>query len=515
MITPFLSQRDLAQQDQLFFQRPIGRLFLLSFLFIAAFGIRLYHLNEPPLDFHPTRQYWSAHIARYYYLEATPLIPESRKEVARINREISGVLEPPIMPFLASIAYRLAGEENLWFPRFFSVLFWLIGGVFLYLLAKDLISEDAALCTTAFYLFLPYGVSASRSFQPDPLMLMVGLASIFAIVQNHLQPSRERLIIAATLSALAILIKPTILFVIFGAFVSLAIFKQGLHNIVASSNNIVFAVVSLLPAIIYYGMGIDTTRNIKLTFLLHLYGDPFFWKSWFNLIETVIGQTALLLALVGVLMFRDGWQKALLVGLWIGYLIFGLVFNYHIHTHDYYHLQLIPVVALSLGSLGALILDGLRRSSTRWYWHLAIAGILIMAVLLSIRKTAWSLSHPEFKSHVRIAKEIGEAVNHNSRTIFIAKFYGEPLRYYGEFAGLSWPNADDVRQEQLVGRATISVEERLRTLMSKYSAEYFVVADFEEFEAQQDLKQFLIRRFPLVAESSHYLIFDLTSDSKR
>ena len=35
------------------------------------------------------------------------------------------------------------------------------------------------------------------------------------------------------------------------------------------------------------------------------------------------------------------------------YFLFGLIFSYSIHTHDYYHLQFIPAVALSLGALAA------------------------------------------------------------------------------------------------------------------------------------------------------------------
>lgn len=44
-----------------------------------------------------------------------------------------GVLEPPVIEVVVAAAYRLAGGERFWIPRIVSSLFWLGGGVALYL----------------------------------------------------------------------------------------------------------------------------------------------------------------------------------------------------------------------------------------------------------------------------------------------------------------------------------------------------------------------------------------------
>src|SRR5262245_17544123 len=83
------------------------RMLIVGFLFVAAFGIRLYHINEPPLNFHSTRQYRSLIIARGYYFDSATSIPEGDKQIARYSRQKQGILEPPIMEFLVAIGYRM------------------------------------------------------------------------------------------------------------------------------------------------------------------------------------------------------------------------------------------------------------------------------------------------------------------------------------------------------------------------------------------------------------------------
>src|SRR6059058_1410757 len=73
------------------------RLLIITMLFIIAFGIRLYHIDEPPLNFHATRQYRSLLIARGFYFETTNSIPEWEKQVASISKQRQGILEPPVM----------------------------------------------------------------------------------------------------------------------------------------------------------------------------------------------------------------------------------------------------------------------------------------------------------------------------------------------------------------------------------------------------------------------------------
>ena len=111
--TKFHPQPETSEQIQ----------FLGAVLFIAAFCIRLYHIDDPPLDFHPGRQYQCALIARSMYLDASKSAPQWRVQLAKLNRERVPRMELPIIEFIASIAYRIAGGEHLWIPRLTSSIF--------------------------------------------------------------------------------------------------------------------------------------------------------------------------------------------------------------------------------------------------------------------------------------------------------------------------------------------------------------------------------------------------------
>ena len=149
-------------------------------LFVGSLAIRLYDIDDLPLDFHPTRQLFSALKARGIYAQSQPNLPDWQREIAIRQWKKEATIEPEIVEHLAAWTYRLVGEENLLYPRVYSILFWELGGLFLFLAARRLVSQNGALLTLAFYLYLPYGIFASRSFQPDPLMVALLSAFIWA-----------------------------------------------------------------------------------------------------------------------------------------------------------------------------------------------------------------------------------------------------------------------------------------------------------------------------------------------
>lgn len=542
----------IGQNPKLFFV-------IISLLFISAFSIRLYHITKPPLDFAPIRQYQTAHNARAYYYHTHKSVSEEQKEIAAINAERMGfTLEPRIMERLAVFGYRIAGEEKLWIPRVFSSLFWVVGGFFLFLAAKKIAGLNAAFFSAAFYLFLPYSILASRSFQPDPLMIMMLLASIYAIISHHEQPSWYRLLLASIASALAMLIKPYCIFLIFGVFISLSLKREGLRKTILGSKLLSFSFISLLPAFIYYGYSSliqrDAQSHIQLSFLPYLLLRPYFWKDWLLIIGRVTGYVSFIASIAGIFMAR-GMLRTILTGLWVGYVLFGLIFNYHIHTHDYYQLQFIPIVALSLIPVAAVIV---RKISSLSRKNIMLVTLVIIAVVASAGYIARGTNLKDYKNYIkpigaflginpdfyqfitanyekeiRAAQEIGEIIGHSTNTVFLTSDYGRSLSYHGELAGLPWPINISLRDRAEMGTPIPSKEElfnprylMIRTYKSdlfstqktyenyiRYTPDYFIITDLKEFETQPDLKEFLYNNFPVKAKNDSYIIFDMSKMS--
>ena len=77
------------------------------------------------------------------------------------------------------MGYAVVGEERLAIPRLLSISAWQIGAFPLMAIARRLSGPAGVIVALATYLFLPYGVVASRAFQPDALMTS---ASLFALL---------------------------------------------------------------------------------------------------------------------------------------------------------------------------------------------------------------------------------------------------------------------------------------------------------------------------------------------
>lgn len=524
-----------------------SQLLIISVLMLTAFCMRCYRITQPTLNFHPVRQYRSFSIARAIYFKNAPSIPEWRRNIARNRYENLHFKEPPIMEYLAAWAYRLAGGELLWIPRVISIMFWLTGGFFLYLLAKEMTSPTSAIISMAFYLLAPFGIFMGSSFQPEALMVMAFLGSLLAIWRYFSQPSWVTMLIAAVITALTILIKFIPVFPLAFAFLFVNAGTKSFRRWFVNPGNILFILISLLPGISYYcyqTFGPGHLQSVANTiFFPHLLLKSFFWKGWLHTLGKVVGYIALIGGIAGTLLFKKP-AKRLLIGLWAGYIVYGLLFSYTTATHDYYQVLIFPIVALSLGPVVCVFVRYFHSMAFKWRLGLGIVCILaaigslytisslkhdqfrklnqnvkdrLETVCLFIGVNSYNLKHinHDYSQEINIAKEIGEVVNHSVQTIHLTKTYGKPLEYYGELSGRHWPSSAHLRTEQQVGRKTLSLEERFKLYFSKSSPEYFIITDLKSFEEQKELHEFLDKSFKILAKTDNYFIYDLRSKTNQ
>lgn len=123
-----LTSQDYAKRVGFSDQKPRLVAIIMIMLFILAGAVRLYRINAPGLLI--DREYTSAILARDFYFEHANTVEDWRKAIAHITRQNQPVLEPPITKWLVSLLYRAADSEQIWFARFLTSSFWLIGGVF-------------------------------------------------------------------------------------------------------------------------------------------------------------------------------------------------------------------------------------------------------------------------------------------------------------------------------------------------------------------------------------------------
>jgi hypothetical protein len=503
-------RRDKAAQEASAVQ-PQSRALaaLLCGAFAVAVIIRLLWITAPGMLVE--REYTSAIFARTFYFEHVSTVEPWRKAIIATIKNEQPILEPPITEYLVSLIYRAVGHEALWYARYLTAAFWLAGGVVFFLLVRALLSAQAALIATAYYLLVPLGVEISRSFQPDALMMLLYLVSLLLVVRFFNQPSRSRLILAALLVGLTLLVRPLILFGIVGAYTALAIYHKGSLRRAFDRSFFSFIGLGLLLPSTYYGYGILVAGflrwKVASSFRPYLFLRIEYWGGWFLLATGAVGFTACIAALLGAPLLPKR-VLALVGGLVAGYIVFGMAFTFHIHTHDYYHAQLLPVAALCIAPLTEMILERLKRVLPV-AWRLPVAAALLVMLVHSVFAVRRSETSQVFESE-QTARAIGKLVQHSDNTAFLAYHYGLPLQYYGELAGMYWPRRITSALYRRLDEQERSVEQRFKDLDIR--PEYFIITDFSEFERNHDdLAEFLDTHGVLIAKNDAYLVYSLNN----
>ena len=178
----------------------------------------------------------------------------------------------------------------------------------------------------------------------------------------------------------------------------------------------------------------------------------------------------------------------LLMGIWAGYLVYGLALPFQMFTHSYYHLQLVPIVALGLVSITETVsakAGELGRGPGR--------QPLLIPLLVLIGYEAWAarsaLIAEDFDDAPRFWETVGRAIPADSNVIALTQDYGFDLMYWGWRKPRFWPlntNLSDFRN----GKRDLAA--RFTELTS--DSDYFLVTAFGQLGSQPGLTRHCFRR---------------------
>ncbi|MEA5079643.1 MAG: glycosyltransferase family 39 protein [Anaerolineaceae bacterium] len=484
---------------------------LLVGIFASALAIRLYDLDDLPLDFHAARQLQSMIKARGMFTETVTNIEGWKKAFAIEQWKIMPTEEPEIVEHLAASTYQVLGKENLWFPRFYSVIFWLMGGLGLYLLLGRWFSKGASILGLLFYLFAPYGIEASRAFMPDPLMLMVLIWGCWAYVRWSEKPGWGRAVLAGLLFGLTIYIKLTTVFFVAGAIFGLALGQFGFKKAFQNLQLWAIGLLALLPAVLYNLLGIfvfkfigqDAVENRLVPAMLL---RPVSYLSWNNLIGVVVGFAAFLLSILGLFLVKNRGGRSLLIGLWAGYLLFGVVFIYYYTTHDYYHMPLFIMVSIGLAALGEGVLTKIQELlSPAWLARVLIVFVLVVGVSEICWQMRTEFKRVDYRPQAEFWQKLGTKL-YNTSSLAMTEDYNGRLAYWGWYASSYMPDVDELRHRELTGHGADAIQTFQGAAQGK---EYFLVTMLDDFDQLTELKQYLYATFPVLDQGEGYIIFDL------
>jgi hypothetical protein len=307
----------------------------------------------------------------------------------------------------------------------------------------------------------------------------------------------------------AIYIKFSAAFFILGAALGILLAQFSLRDLLRKPQVWVMAVLGILPAAIYLFYGIVLNgflgQQFGGRFIPALLLSPINYIQWAGLANRAAGGVAIMLGLLGLLIVRDRTVRSLLIGLWGAYLLYGLFFDYHIATHDYYHLPLIPLVALSLAPFADLALAHLAGLTSQRWIRLLTAGILLYGVLAALWDAHNLIKSVDYRPQAAMWAEIGDELGHGSNVVALTQDYGTRLSYWGWQDALIWPNSGDIDYHEARGAVFDSANRFVRLTSGKT---FFLVTDFDELDRQPALKKQL-DGFPIFKQGNGYTIYDL------
>lgn len=482
---------------------------LLILVFLLGAGVRLLDLQDPPLDFHPVRQLRDAIIARGLWLQMDPSAasPEQREQAINLMN-LQGIHEPPIFESLVALTYKVIGSEQVWIARIYAILIWLVGGWALYRLARRIASPWPSLLGLCFYLFLPFSVQASRSFQPDPWMVGLLLVTAWFIVRWLERPTWSRLIPLGLVGGLVILIKVVAGFFVAAMMIVALLVNRPFKKLLRDPQIYLAAALMLVPAVIYYLIFLGSAAGEYASFwtvsMSRLLLTTNYYADWLAMIGSLTGLAMFALALIGLALMKPEIRPVAL-GLWIGYLLYGLTWPFQYTTHEYYHLSLVAILGLCLPPVLEAILTAIQNRSR--FWRLAVAALLIATVGYWAYVSRSVLVGQNFRNEPLAWQAIGAAIPQDGSFVLLTNDYGVRLGYYGwrSPAGF-WPSSDDLLVRNLRQADAIQYEAEFAELTGGHA--YFVVTAPAELQAQPQLQQILLS-YPLLAEGDGYQIFDL------
>ena len=489
--------------------KKIGMIWLLIIL-VCGLGVRLFDLTDPPLDFAATRQLRSALIARGLYFPHAENAQEWQREIAEKQGKHS-MIEPTILENIVAATYRLAGGEYVWIARIYSSIFWVLGGIALFFLIKEMVSSDGAYLALTYYLFAPFGIVASRSFQPDPLMTALIVLSWWTFYRWYRTSTWKWALLAGISAGAAMLVKSTAAFFLVFSFAMLVLNKEKIGKLIKESQVWVIVGLSSIPVLLYHLYGVFMVGSLGKQFQGRFFPEMLrelkYYLRWENAVAAVTGHELIFAAaILGLLFFVRKKELFFFLGVLFGYILYCLFFTYHITTHYYYHLPLIPLTAILLAGFFEILIKYFKSKAVI---HLVRIGLGII-LLVGMGGGYYMLQEDDYRNEPYFYKKVADFVGHESKVIVLSQDYGNRIAYFGWIKPKLWKIKGNIDQAPNLNSEMDPFEEYFREYTAGY--DYFVITRVSEFHRQEQLHDLLYEYFDVFEEGGGYIIFDLNKE---
>jgi 4-amino-4-deoxy-L-arabinose transferase-like glycosyltransferase len=476
-------------------------------ILIAAFAMRLYHIGAPIVGVQSWRQADTASIAMNYHKNGYDFLHPQ----VNWGGDSSGYVETefPVYAFLVAVLYKIFGFSELW-GRFLSVICWIIGTYFLYLLVKKHINHACALWSCILFSILPLSLYYSRAFLPESSLIMCSIIGVFYFSKWLTTGKNSHFFFSAVFISLACLIKIPTLYIGL-PLLSLAWVKYGVKTF-KQWRLWIFALIVFAAVGLWYYHAHRLFLNTGLSFGIWGYGTDK-WGNWNLLTKSKFWKRILLDSLTarhltwagtpififGLFAFKNLKREILFYFWLVGVFIYFIIVTRGNYVHEYYQLPFIVPAVVFMGKILARYL----RIDILWAKRSFLVSICFAAIiLLSINRYREYLGHEDRNCVVMLfARDVNKAVKSNELVLAIDD--GDPTVLYlsRRYGWHAWVDKIDEAV------ADVRIQERAKYIIGgKYI--------FRE-EYQKNRLNDLLKEYKVILNTGGYFILQMNRNDTR
>ncbi|MEJ2606938.1 MAG: hypothetical protein P8Z41_09715 [Anaerolineales bacterium] len=162
-------------------------------------------------------------------------------------------------------------------------------------------------------------------------------------------------------------------------------------------------------------------------------------------------------------------------------------------THDYYHLMLIPFVAIGVAPLFAFLIEKAGRLKSAY--RIFAVAVLVSWMLVRVWQVKVDLDQRDYRNEEASWSELREVIPRSGKIIALTQAYGYRLEYFAWIKAANWPVTSDIRLENLKDGGIFDYEVEFLRRTEGY--DYFLVTNFQEYGQQEQLREILNERYPV------------------
>ncbi len=333
--------------------------FIITFILVFSFLLRLQNIDRPLLDAHYFRQTQTATVARNFYLSGIDLF-HTKLDIFGDGKEQILLLEFPFFQAIVAILSQLLGFHD-YVGRFVSLFFGIAGAIILVLIVNKLFSnKNIGLIALVFFIFNPLNFYFHQVYMIESTVIFLHLLSIFLWLKYTEIKRNKWLILASLFTAIAAIHKIVYAPFLLIEILSILYLKLGKQK---------FKKFRWLPGILFiifvlltwqYYTDVTNLANGHSNFTsgdagqsLWNFGtlnERFDLKRWIlklKFIQNSVTKYQWPVFILGIyfLIRKKNKVKAILFALLLA-MVFYYLLLFRIQSHDYYFMLILPVFSI-------------------------------------------------------------------------------------------------------------------------------------------------------------------------